>query len=167
MATKRQEAFRAQVEQRLAPLSYGSPEYVAELERLHTDRDAGIAADIAEENQRQKAQIAQMQARATRLRAQSEARALVRPLAHDDLCTDVLVPHVLPRVSVEGDDDDSPVLYRDANGNPTTAAAVQEEIRNNPAFSRLVIGASPAEKAERARLAAVALGAAPPGKRKL
>jgi hypothetical protein len=161
MATKRQEAFIADVQKRLASHSFGSTEYAAELERIHADRDAGVAADVAEARELDGAQLARMQAQAARFQRQNAAEALVAPIAHPE-CIPALVPHAIDRIGIEQTDDgEGRVTYRDANGNPTTREALQAELAARRSLARLIKGASAEEKAAHARRVALALGEKP------
>jgi hypothetical protein len=140
------EALRAPV--------YGSPEYRAALAAYDAEHSAPYIAKLSE------AATASKQAEIASLRADLETATLDRvshelsvKLAHPEYRA-LLLPHIRERLEAR---DENGAVVISAKG-AASLDDLAEQMRAAPEFSRIIIGASPAEKARHAARVAETLG---------
>jgi phosphoglycolate phosphatase-like HAD superfamily hydrolase len=125
-------------------------QFNAEAEKKHVQK-------LAEYTAAQEAQIASLKADRSQITLEHAAHELAAKLAVSGSSA-VLVPHILERLEAR---EDEGVLIVSAKGHPSLEH-LAEELRADPAFERIIVGASPAEKALHARRVAETLGTKAP-----
>lgn len=134
--------------------------YAAEFAKIESEMQPLIDAAVAEYSAKLQARAESLERTCVNARRGHEARAILKDIAESG-CAEILMPHVMERIGVERRGEEWALIVMDATGKPTsmTVDALKDELRDSPAFKRLVKGSTADEAAAHARKVQAAITA--------
>lgn len=156
----RDKFFREQAK-RLDKWTAGTPEYQAEIDAILAEPEAVAMFnfDVAEVESKLKARGESLRSQVEQLAQEQSAARLACDLSprHADL----LAPHLKERIRGKWEGDEYVTTFAAADGTAISEDELIREFRARPEFSKVITGASEADKAAHERRVAEVLGSTP------